>query len=249
MKIFESANGTSSVYENSSTGVNWPNSSQVTGMGYDWNGGNNSVNVVNTGSNDVWGNNIQSTTVSGIGVGASNIGVDQGFTKPLDVAAAINVPNILEIIKQAEYLYNSGSHDKKLPATAMDLLRNKMKNQKFDPYNSAELKDVFGYILGDLISELIVNRGADYDEIINELMRIFPKGTGNPIKSEYAGSKYANVGKYGKLIGELRKFITRNKLNTPTTLAKFLKLWDQFKTDKSEYDKLDVEDVFKYFVG
>lgn len=246
MKLFENANGTTSVYENSSNGVNWPNNGYNATGGYDWSA-NNGANTVNVANNDIqWGSNI---STSGVGVGVSNIGVDQGFTKPLDVAAAINVPNILEIIKQAEYLYNSGSHDKKLPATAMDLLRNKMKNKKFEPYNSEELKDVFGYILGDLISELIANRGADYDEIINELMRIFPKGTGNPVKSEYAGSKYANVGKYGKPIGELRKFITRNKLNSPTTLAKFLKLWDQFKTDKSEYDKLDVEDVFKHFIG
>lgn len=241
-KIISGVGGTSAVQDNG--GYNWAtgNYNAPTNGAAVWPGvspAEASFNPVNGGAS-VWDTNpVQPQTESLLGSTGVNVG-----SMNIDVAAITN------IIRQAVSLYDSGSHDKKLVATDVDILRKKINNKTFDPYNSVELRNIFGYILGDVVSELIQSRGSEYDDILDMIFNNFPEGTGNPVGSSYVknGSKYANNNTpYGKLISDLKKYINKNGLKHPTTLNKFLKLWEQFKTTKPELDKVDVEAVFSAF--
>lgn len=231
-KVVQNINGVSSGYQPQPTGNMW----DTTGT-QSW----GTVGVSTSSDNNGW----FATQNTNVGATSDMFGAVISDTAPSD----INVPEIVKIIKQAISLYDTGKHDKKLVATEVDLLRGKLRSKEFDCYNSVELRNIFGYILGDVVSELIEKRGGDYDSILNVIFDNFPAGTGNPVRSQYAtsGSKYASMGKYGKIINDVKRYINKNSLKNPNTVGKFLKLWDNFKASKPELDSIDVQDLFKSF--
>lgn len=186
-----------------------------------------------------------------VGVGANpNVGDLYPGAQIVNVTDKdIDVKTIIHLCKQAINLYDTNRHDKKVVATEVDKLRAKIKNGTFDQYNSEELKNIFGYILGDIVSELYQNRGNEYDDILNLIFTNFPEGTGNPIKSKYGStSKYGNGSPYAKVISDVKRYINKNGLKFPTTVNKFLKIWENFKLNKPEFDNIDVNDLYNNFV-
>lgn len=240
-KILQAANGTilnnptnnawgssNAGVDNTGWGINQPGST-----GYGWN---------NT--------DVGFGTVGAVPSGADPYGVNVGVGVSSDVNN-IDVEAITTLIKQAINLYDTGKHDKKLVATEVDALRKKINNKAFDWYNSVELRNIFGYILGDVVSELTQTRGTEYDIILDLIFNNFPEGTGNPVESKYVskGSKYAGTGtqQQNKLINDIRKYINKNGFKVPTTIGKFLKIWEQFKLSKPELDSLDVQELFRIY--
>lgn len=229
-KMVSGFGGSAAVNTNPNNNLGWQtqsNENWATDGGFNW-GGAQSTPGVQVG-----------TPVSGDMFGSVNTN---------DIGE-IDVKSIVQLCKQAVRLYDTGSHDKKVVATEVDKLRSKIKNGTFDQYNSEELKNIFGYILGDVVSELYANRGGEYDDILNFIFANFPEGTGNPVKSKYGStSKYGNGSPYAKVISDVKKYISKNGLKFPTTVNKFLKIWENFKLNKPELDNIDVQDLYNTFV-
>lgn len=232
-KVVSGFNGTTAVNINPNNGGGWT----TTQPGEMWAGAQSGMQAMDwTNGVAVGGNGIQDTDIYGTPV----------ITDVKDTD--INVAAIIQLCKQAIRLYDIGSHDKKVVATEVDKLRAKMKNGTFDQYNSEELKNIFGFILGDVVSELYQNRGNEYDDILNLIFNNFPEGSGNPIKSKYGtASKYGNGSPYAKIVSDMKKYINKNGLKFPTTVNKFLKIWENFKLNKPEFDNIDVNDLYNSF--
>ena len=229
--------------------------------------GNNGV--INPSSNNTWDQNWNTNgiggyynPVGGVGTGPTLVqsgdpsynpmrNVDLfGSSSPVQVGGniddEIDVPSIIQIIKQAVRIYDSGKYDKKSVATEVDALRSIIENSAFDPKNSEELKDIFGSILGDVVAELFDRRPNDYDCVIDTIMASFPQGTGNPPVSKYAGSKYGGKG-YGGLVKKILSFERANNLQNAKTLPKFDKIFEQFKIGRDDCANVIIPELYKEY--
>lgn len=210
-------------------------------QGYDWSGAGSTQ--PNTGWPSV---NPINPMVSGVPVGETG-----GVTVEPVIVNANNLDTeaIINMMNYAISLYKTNQHDRRSVANEVAKLRQKMSAKQFDPFNSMELRNIFGYMFGDIISELTATRGNDYDSILKVIFDNFPETNTFPIESEYVknGSKYGGVGPYAKVISDVKRFIAKNQLKTPTTVSKFLKIWEDFKTKRPELDKIDVQDLFNNF--
>lgn len=201
----------------------------------------------NNGAN----NGVEPYVVQNVNTGYDNMrNVDLFGAPPVqvggDVDDDIDVPAIIQIIKQAVRIYDSGKYDKKIVATEVDTLRSIIENNAFDAKNSEELKSIFGYILGDVVAELFDRRPNDYDCIVDTIMASFPSGTGNPPVSKYAGSKYGGKG-YGGLVKKILSFERANNLSNARTLPKFDKIFEQFKIGRDDCDNVIIPELYKEY--
>ena len=163
--------------------------------------------------------------------------------KNLDVTALKN------IISQAVTIYDSGLYNKKEVATEVDILRTKLRSKSFDASDSDELRNIFGYIVGDMFNTLLDNnRAREYDEIMDMILELFPEGSGNPVVSKYAGSSGSGSKKkfnnkksfrYDKLVNEIIDFEKRNGINPAEDKIKFDQIFAQFKKTYPERKELN----------
>lgn len=180
------------------------------GTGYDWGFGNNG------------GFNNPQTDIFGCGTGTTtNINPDDNDEVTSDM--------ITKIIKEAMNLYNNGTKDKLSVAKVVDKLRSKIKLKTFDPQNSPELKDIFGYMLGDVFSRFSAIKGAEYEVIISTLLELFPAGT-TPVKSKYeidAGKK--SLISFAK---SLRQYERANGISKSASAIKMMKIVEVYSSTK-----------------
>lgn len=155
----------------------------------------------------------------------------------------LDVEGLKKMIKQAASLYESNTYSSRPVASEVDTLRARIENETFDANSSKELKNIFGFMIGDLFNSLLSSkRFNDYDEVVDLLLELFPKGSG------VAESKYAGDGKtkkktnyYAELAKDIRAFEVENNLDESLSEDKFNQVFNHFKLANPH--RLDLQDA------
>lgn len=134
---------------------------------------------------------------------------------------------IMLLVQAALKLYDQGLKSKADIAKEVDRLRRKISTNNFDADNSVELKNILGYMVGDVFAGYASSNGVEYDSVLDTIFKYFPEGSGGPMQSKYVTKKAGDV--IGDCIKAFRKYEKKNGFNPSVTKAKFLKLLDQFQ--------------------
>lgn len=203
---------------------------------------------------DVWGQQawpMQTGTVEPIRLQSETVDLFGSTVQPaarLDYSdgEVLSPTTVADILNRANQLYDSNKDINTLPIyRQVALLRRKIQSNDFNPNRNEELKNILGYILGDLVYEWVDRGyGLDYDQLIDQILASFPQED-MPIEettSKYASgkSKAGRKSKLSKVAQGVQEFLKKNGLKIPKNESQFIKIWEQFKATKPELDSVDV---------
>ena len=215
------------------TGVNWgqPNNTGTVDLNGGW---GNTVSPSGTVT-------VETTNWSKGDVNTSLFG-ENYYNNDVD---PIPTSSVVDIIKEALKLYNNGERSIKEVAREVDVLRSKVKSNTFDSdVYSEELKNIFGYILSDVVSTFAKSNPRDYDSIIDFLLKSFPEGAGGPIASKY--SKSNSIPSVAK---QIREYQVKNGFSFANTKIKFQKLINDLKLLKPALDTSNFDELYQAYLN
>lgn len=149
-----------------------------------------------------------------------------------DKQSSYDVTHILSMLRDASTLYDRGVKSRVEVAKEVDKLRRRISSGTFDPHNSPELKNIFGFMFGDVIAGISDTSGGDYDSILDYIMEVFPEGSGGPVESKYVKSQVNN--QVNNCVKAIRNYERRNGLQPAMSKGKLVKLLEQFKLAKPD---------------
>lgn len=226
-------------FNNVNTGgipVNQPHVTDWGNQNNGWTGANNGTVSWPSGSNNVC---TDKQTTDLFGSSSSAYTGNQQVT--------YDITHVLAMLRDAGAIYDRGAKPRIEVAKEVDKLRRRISAGTFDPHDSPELKNIFGYMFGDVIAGIYDTNGGDYDSILDYIMDTFPEGSGGPVESKYVKTQLNN--QLNNFVKAFRNYERRNGLHTCTTKSKFVKTLEQFRLAKPEVIVPDLDLIWEAYNG
>lgn len=175
------------------------------------------------------------------------------FEEPVNNGDCYNV--LSSLIDKSIEVYTSCQDDNGKAAQAVQQLRNMVESSDKDPNKMFNvLSTIFGVLGGSVVVELFNDKNKKgVNDLIDKLLNSFA-----PVELA-EDSKYIDFGDWGtktsmsenkytgqesKIASEFKIWLANNDCKPATTIGKFKKLWDSFKSKNQSYMMANIDRVW-----